>query len=42
LLLKDSIGEALEELAAIPGDDLRRQRRARFRALGALEPAKSP
>ena len=42
LLLKDSIGEALEELAAIPGDELRRQRRARFRALGALEPAKSP
>src|SRR2546421_2136025 len=42
LLLKDSIGEALEELAAIPGDELRRQRRARFRGLGALEPAKSP
>ncbi len=41
-LLKDSIGEALEELAAIPGDELRRQRRARFRAIGALEPVKTP
>jgi acetyl-CoA carboxylase carboxyl transferase alpha subunit len=42
LLLKDSIGEALEELAPIPGEELRRQRRARFRAIGALEPAKAP
>jgi acetyl-CoA carboxylase carboxyl transferase subunit alpha len=41
-LLKDSIGEALEELSAIPGDELRRQRRARFRAVGAPEPAQSP
>jgi acetyl-CoA carboxylase carboxyl transferase alpha subunit len=41
-LLKDSIGEALDELAPIPGDELRRQRRARFRAIGALEPAKAP
>jgi acetyl-CoA carboxylase carboxyl transferase alpha subunit len=41
-LLKDSIGEALEELSATPGDELRRQRRARFRAIGALEPAKAP
>jgi acetyl-CoA carboxylase carboxyl transferase alpha subunit len=41
-LLKDSIGEALDELLAIPGDELRRQRRARFRAIGALEPAKAP
>src|SRR5881394_2178239 len=42
VLLKDSIGESLEELTAIPGDELRRQRRARFRAVGALEPAPSP
>jgi acetyl-CoA carboxylase carboxyl transferase subunit alpha len=41
-LLKDSIGEALEEVAALSGDDLRRQRRARFRALGALASAKAP
>jgi acetyl-CoA carboxylase carboxyl transferase alpha subunit len=41
-LLKDSIGEALEELSPIPGDELRRQRRARFRAIGALETAKAP
>jgi acetyl-CoA carboxylase carboxyl transferase subunit alpha len=41
-LLKDSIGEALDELASIPSDELRRQRRARFRAIGALETAKSP
>jgi acetyl-CoA carboxylase carboxyl transferase subunit alpha len=41
-LLKDSLGEAIEELAPIPGEELRRQRRARFRALGALELAKSP
>jgi acetyl-CoA carboxylase carboxyl transferase subunit alpha len=41
-LLKDSIGEALDELLAIPGDELRRQRRARFRAIGALESVKTP
>jgi acetyl-CoA carboxylase carboxyl transferase alpha subunit len=41
-LLKDSVGEALDELAGIPGDELRRQRRARFRAIGALEPVKTP
>src|ERR687886_2194816 len=41
-LLKDSIGEALEELAGATGDELRRQRRARFRALGALQIAKAP
>jgi acetyl-CoA carboxylase carboxyl transferase subunit alpha len=41
-LLKDSIGEALDELSAIPGDELRRQRRARFRAIGALTPVKAP
>ena len=42
VLLKDSIGEALEELTPLPGGELRRQRRARFRAVGALEPAQSP
>jgi acetyl-CoA carboxylase carboxyl transferase subunit alpha len=41
-LLKDSIGEALEELAGATGEELRRQRRARFRALGALQIAKAP
>ena len=41
-LLKDSLGEALEELSALPGDELRRRRRARFRSLGALEIAKTP
>jgi acetyl-CoA carboxylase carboxyl transferase subunit alpha len=41
-LLKDSLGEALEELASTPGDELRRRRRARFRAIGALEPVKTP
>ena len=41
-LLKDSLGEALEELAGLPGDELRRRRRARFRSLGALETAKTP
>jgi acetyl-CoA carboxylase carboxyl transferase subunit alpha len=41
-LLKDSLGEALDELAALSGDELRRRRRARFRALGSLEIAKSP
>src|SRR3954464_9803104 len=39
-LLKDSLGEALDELAGLPADELRRRRRARFRSLGALEPAK--
>jgi acetyl-CoA carboxylase alpha subunit len=42
VLLKDSIGEALDELLVLSGDELRRQRRARFRAIGALETAKTP
>jgi acetyl-CoA carboxylase carboxyl transferase subunit alpha len=42
VLLKDSIGAALEELADLSGDDLRRQRRARFRSLGTFEAAKTP
>jgi acetyl-CoA carboxylase carboxyl transferase subunit alpha len=44
-LLKASVGDALDELAGIPVDQLRRQRRARFRAvgaIGALEGAKAP
>src|SRR6476646_10783159 len=32
-LLKESLGEALEELSALSGDELRRRRRARFRSL---------
>jgi acetyl-CoA carboxylase carboxyl transferase subunit alpha len=41
-LLKDSLSEALEELSSLSPDELRRQRRARFRAIGALEIAKTP
>ncbi len=41
-LLKDSLSEALDELLALPGDELRRRRRARFRAIGALESVKTP
>jgi acetyl-CoA carboxylase carboxyl transferase subunit alpha len=33
-LLGESIREALEELDGVPGDELRRKRRARFRSLG--------
>ena len=40
--LKDSLGEALEDLAGLSADDLRRHRRARFRAIGALENVKTP
>jgi acetyl-CoA carboxylase carboxyl transferase subunit alpha len=35
-LLGDSLREALDELAEIPGDELRRRRRARFRSLGVF------
>src|SRR5256884_4847978 len=35
-LLGESIGEALEELDGISGDELRRRRRARFRSLGVF------
>jgi acetyl-CoA carboxylase carboxyl transferase subunit alpha len=41
-LLKDSIGEALDEVAGLAADELRRQRRARFRSIGALAAAKTP
>jgi len=42
VLLKDSVGAALDELAGLSGDELRRQRRARFRSLGTLEIVKTP
>jgi acetyl-CoA carboxylase carboxyl transferase subunit alpha len=32
--LGEALAEALEELAGVPGDELRRKRRARFRSLG--------
>jgi acetyl-CoA carboxylase carboxyl transferase subunit alpha len=35
-LLGESLREALDDLAAIPGDELRRHRRARFRELGVF------
>ena len=35
-LLKASVVDALDELDGIPGDELRRRRRAKFRALGVF------
>jgi acetyl-CoA carboxylase carboxyl transferase subunit alpha len=35
-LLGEAIREALEELDSVPGDELRRRRRARFRSLGVF------
>ncbi len=35
-LLGDALREVLEELDGVPGDELRRRRRARFRALGVF------
>jgi acetyl-CoA carboxylase carboxyl transferase subunit alpha len=35
-LLGDSIREALDELDGVPGDELKRRRRARFRSLGVF------
>ena len=35
-LLGEAIGDALEELDGIPGDELRRRRRAKFRAIGVF------
>ena len=35
-LLGGVVTEALEELAGVPADDLRRRRRAKFRALGVF------
>jgi len=35
-LLGDAIREALDELVDVPGDELRRRRRARFRSLGVF------
>jgi acetyl-CoA carboxylase carboxyl transferase subunit alpha len=36
LLLKESVVEALDELDDLPGDELRRRRRAKFRSLGVF------
>jgi acetyl-CoA carboxylase carboxyl transferase subunit alpha len=36
LLLGEALREALEELDGVPGDELRRRRRARFRSLGVF------
>jgi acetyl-CoA carboxylase carboxyl transferase subunit alpha len=38
-LLGESLAEALDDLESVPGDELRRLRRARFRALGVFAPA---
>jgi acetyl-CoA carboxylase carboxyl transferase subunit alpha len=35
-LLKESVVEVLEELVDVPGDELRRRRRAKFRSLGVF------
>ena len=35
-LLAEALRESLDELEGVPGDDLRRRRRARFRALGVF------
>src|SRR4051794_7564634 len=35
-LLRESLGETLDELADVPGEELRRRRRARFRSLGVF------
>jgi acetyl-CoA carboxylase carboxyl transferase subunit alpha len=35
-LLKESVGEALDELEGLSGDELRRSRRAKFRAMGVF------
>jgi acetyl-CoA carboxylase carboxyl transferase subunit alpha len=41
-LVADSVSEALEQLNGLDGDELRRRRRARFRAIGALSGAEAP
>jgi acetyl-CoA carboxylase carboxyl transferase subunit alpha len=41
-LLAESLHEALAELEGIPGDELRRRRRARFRSLGVFQQARTP
>ena len=35
-LLEESLRDALDELADVPGDELRRRRRAKFRSLGVF------
>jgi acetyl-CoA carboxylase carboxyl transferase subunit beta len=45
VLLRATVADALDELVGMPADELRRRRRARFRAVGALaalEGAKAP
>src|SRR5436189_1678569 len=42
VLLKDSIGESLDEPTGVSGSELRRRRRARFRSLGVLEAGTAP
>jgi acetyl-CoA carboxylase carboxyl transferase subunit alpha len=37
-LLRESLGEALEELSLVPGDELRRERRRKFRSMGLYAP----
>ena len=39
-LLADAVGESLEQLDGSSGDDLRRQRRVRFRTIGQLSPTR--
>ncbi len=41
-LLSDSLREALDQLNGLDGDELRRRRRARFRAIGALSGSEAP
>jgi acetyl-CoA carboxylase carboxyl transferase subunit alpha len=41
-LLKDALGESLDELTGLSGGELRSRRRARFRSLGTLELVKTP
>jgi acetyl-CoA carboxylase alpha subunit len=38
-LLADGVRDALDQINGLSGDELRRQRRARFRAIGSLIPA---
>jgi acetyl-CoA carboxylase alpha subunit len=35
-MLGNSLRESLEELDGVPGDELRRRRRAKFRSLGVF------
>jgi acetyl-CoA carboxylase alpha subunit len=35
-LLREAVAEALDDLVEVPGDELRRRRRAKFRSLGVF------